>query len=307
MKRQIIAQANTPEWKAFKTRYVSSTEISALLGLSKWVTKYELWHRKKDQIDIDIEENARMFWGTKLEPAIAAGVAEDNGWKIRPMKEFIVIDDIKGAASFDYCIQSDDGQDFAVLEIKNVDGLMFKKEWLTDELGNIEAPPSIEIQVQWQMLISGLNVAYIAALVGGNEIKIIRRERDDGVIERLRLELKMFWSSIDNDSPPQPDFDRDAEFITSLYQKTEPGSVMNAYGMTELSRLVLIYKEAGELAKAYEKRKQVAKAQLLTMIGSYEKVKGEGFSISAGPIGPSTISYERQGYRDFRCYLRKDD
>jgi len=305
LKREIIIPDSHDHWLNLKTRDISSTEVSALFGLSKYITEYELYFRKKDGIAINIEPAERMRWGTRLESAIARGVAEDKGWIVRPMKEYIRLTDLRMSASFDYCLQSNDGQDFAILEIKNVDGLIYKNEWIEHEDGTFEAPPGIELQVQMQMLTSGLSIAYIAALIGGNRVCLIQRERDDAICEKLITACAIFWERIANGIPPPPNFERDADFISSLYQSVEPGTVMDAYGDHEIEMLVKKYKESAELAKQYEAQKQAAKAELLMRVGDHEKVKGDGFSISCGIIGPATVSYERASYRDFRCFTKK--
>ena len=68
-----------------------------------------------------------MKWGTRLQDSIAMGIAQDQGWSIRPMKEYITDTDLRLGASFDFAI-GDDG----LLEIKNVDSLVFHKQWESD-------------------------------------------------------------------------------------------------------------------------------------------------------------------------------
>jgi len=80
--------------------------------------------------------------------------------------------------------------------------------------------------------------------------------------------------------------------------------VLDAYGDLRMSSLVVAYKEAAENAKVWENRKQAAKAELLTLVGSNEKVKGDDFSISCGMIGPATVSYERAAYRNFKIFTK---
>lgn len=306
MNREIIIPNDKQHWLQLKLDDLSSTEVSALFGLSKYITKFELWHRKRDKILIQFEEAERVLWGSRLESAIAAGVAEEQGWKIRPMKEYVRLNGYRMSSSFDYCIQAEDGTDFAILEIKNVDGLIFKNEWLIGDDGELEATPGIEIQVQYQMLVSGLNVAYIAALVGGNKLHLIRRDRDDSICDKIVTQALLFWQSIDANQPPDPEFERDSEFISSLYNVAEPGTVLDAYNDEHLKALVMSYKQAGEQEKSSGERKQGIKAEILMRIGDIEKVKGDGWSISAGMIGPCHMEYERKGYRSFKVYQKKE-
>ncbi|MCK5561232.1 MAG: YqaJ viral recombinase family protein, partial [Thermoplasmata archaeon] len=162
MARQIINPSNEKEWLELRTQDITSTEIGALFGISPYVTEYELWHRKKNQTIVDFEENERMKWGTLLQDSIAAGIAEEQGWQIRRMDEYIRGSELRLGSSFDFSIEPDEAnKDKALLEIKNVDSLIFKQQWLkNEETGKLEAPLHIEIQVQHQLLVSGRQYAY---------------------------------------------------------------------------------------------------------------------------------------------------
>lgn len=302
MDRVSIIPENKQHWLTLRLQNGTSTEAAALFNKSPYLTYYEMWHRKKDQILIEIEENDFMKWGSRLEPQIAAGVAEDNGWTIRPKKEFISIPSARIAASFDFEIENT-----AILEIKNVNSLAFKQGWLEDDDGNLEAPIQIELQVQQQMLVSGLTKAYICALVGGNTVKILQRDYDKEIGALIADKWEIFWKSIDDNIPPDPDFEQDAEFLQALYQNVNQGSSLDARGNDQVRELVLEYKRQAEIAKKAESMKQAAKSELLTIIGDNEKVFGDGFKISAGLIGATQIAYERKSYRDFRVFTSKGE
>ena len=57
--------------------------------------------------------------------------------------------------------------------------------------GLIEAPLHIEFQVQHQLLVSGYQTAYIAVLVGGNTLKLIKRERNEKVITSIKNKIQL--------------------------------------------------------------------------------------------------------------------
>jgi putative phage-type endonuclease len=323
MKTISILPANETAWLEMRSLDITSTEVSVLFDLSPYQTRFELWHRKKEQSIVKIEANDRMKWGTRLQDAIANGVAADNVWHVRPIKEYMRIPELRIGSSFDWRIQATelcnpactinhvhisdpvDSDDDGILEIKNVDGLAFRDGWVTDEDGNVEAPPHIELQVQHQLLVSGLKFAYIAALVGGNTVALIKRERDEGIINKILEKVADFWNSIDTNEPPSPNFERDAEFITSLYKFAEVNSVYEGTEDAELLALASEYRLQAAVAKEAEAKKQAVKAQILMKIGTSEKVLGEGFSISAGMIGPSEIAYTREGYRNFKINFKK--
>jgi putative phage-type endonuclease len=298
---EIIQPKDEAEWLAMRRDVITSTEVAALFNASPYTTPYELWFRKRDKTIVSIEQNSRMVWGIRLEGAIAKGVAEDQGWSIRKMSEFVRDTDLRLGASFDYSVN----EDTEILEVKNVDSLAFRDGWLVDG-DNVEAPLHIEIQVQVQLLVSGRKTAWIAALIGGNKVVLIGRERDEKVIEAIKKKVKEFWGSIERNEEPKPDFARDSKFIASLHAFAQPGTVYEGDAESVLRNLVEEYKRFGEIEKNAKAGKDEMKAKILMEIGTAEKVKGETFSISAGMIGPKEYTVKSDGYRDFRCTLKKE-
>ena len=296
-------------WLNERTKDITSTEIASLFGISPWTTAYELWYRKKDGLIVEIEENKRMFWGTKLQDAIAAGVAEEQGWNIRRMDEYGRIPELRIGASFDFSIEPsvcDVGKfPSGLLEIKNVDGLQFKKGWIVDG-DNVEAPPYIELQVQHQLLVSGRAYAYIGALIGGNNLVLIRRETSPKIHEAIKQKAAEFWKSIDENTPPAPNYETDSEFIAKLYNFSEPGKVISVAEDAEIVKMAEEYKKLGDVIKMSDKLRDEIKAKILTAIGDAEKATGGNFTVSAGMVGPADVSYHREGYRTFKITWRKD-
>lgn len=312
MKRETIIPLNEQDWLRMRCFDLTSTDIAALFGCSPYTTAYETWHRKKSGEIPEFSENKRMFWGSKLQDAIAAGIAEQEGWTVRRMNEYMRLASQRIGASFDFeATEREIGEDpeyaTGLLEIKNVDSIQYKQGWLIDDDGNIEAPAHIELQVQTQLLVSGRQYAYIGALVGGNDLKLMKRERNEKIMSAIMLKAASFWKSINDNNPPDPDYAKDAEYINSIYNYSEPGKVIDICGDEILEKLIRDYKNFSEIAKAATADKEIIKARLLEKIQDAEKVIFDGGSISAGMVGATTIeAYERKSYRTFRVSFKKE-
>jgi len=288
-------------WLELRASNVSSTEVSALFGCNPYITKFQLWHQKKNMAVDELEPNERMKWGTRLQNSIAYGIAEDKEWTCQPKNEYIFDKVLNYGASFDFEVSNPEER--CLLEIKNVDYLAFKNGWLLHEDGELEAPAHIELQVQHQLLVSGLQTAYIGALVGGNDVKLIKREADKNVHQAIKNAVAAFWKSIADNKPPEPDFGQDAEFISKLYGYSEPGKFRTAN--ETIDKLASEYKSYSDTIRVAEGFKQEVKAKLLMIIEDAEKVMGHDFTISAGVVGPKLIeAHERKGYRNFRINWR---
>jgi len=316
MIRQTITPDNEAHWLALRREDLTSTDIAALFGLSPYKTAFELWHEKKSGARVEFVENERMKWGKRMESTVAQGIAEDQGWAVRPFKDYMRIEGLRVGSSFDFRIvgtggffagsdnhpEPDAGD--AILEIKCVDFLQFRDGWTIDE-GFIEAPAHIELQAQHQMLVSGLKRAYIGVMVGGNDIRVIERAADPQVHAGILAAARDFWKSIDENNPPPPVMPDDAEAVIGMYQFAEPGKLLVAQDDAELLALVREYRQFKTAASDADEQAQVRKAEILQRIGDHEKVLLPGFNISAGMVGPATVSYERDGYRGFRVTVKK--
>lgn len=304
LKRVTFAETTNEKWLQLRTQDITSTEAAALFGLSPYVTPFELWHRKKAGSIVEIEPNERMKWGTRLQDSIAQGIAEDQKWKVRRRTDYQRLPDQRLGASFDFTILSKKDGD-GLLEIKNVDSLAHRDEWLIED-DQVEAPAHIEMQVQHQLLVSGLPYAYIGALVGGNKTVLIRREPIPNVIQGIVSKAEEFWASIDANKEPKPNFAKDSEFIAKLYRAVRPGSILNLESdnaVTEMAAEYLAHKAVIEQAEA--KRAEI-KAKILTKAGDAEKVIGNGFSISMGTVKACHVeSFDKESFRNFRVNVSK--
>lgn len=309
MEHTFITPADEAHWHAMRAQDLTSTDVAALFGLSPYKTAFELWHEKKSGEVAQVKDNDRMRWGRRLEAVVAEGIAEERDWQARPFKEYGRLVDARLGASFDYRVRPNhtgtDTPDDAILEIKTVDFLAFKNGW-TIEDDYVEAPAHIELQVQHQMLVSGLRRAYIGVLIGGNRIEILEREADDQVHAGIIAAARKFWDSIEAGTPPAPVMPDDAQAVIRLNQHAEPGKLIDARGDGRIEHLVARYAELGKQAKVIDDERNTIKADLLTAIGDAEKVLLDGYSISAGFVGPAEIpAFTRQGYRNLRVTAKK--
>lgn len=312
------------EWLKLKSDDVSSTEVSALFGVSPYLTKFELYHTKKDRVIIELEDNERMKWGRRLEDVIAAGFAEDNGLILRKMMEYMRHPTQIGmGASFDYEIigvnpviasSIDNYKNIyqkaflqhgaGILEIKKVDSLIYRDHW-----EEYEAPQHIEFQAQQQMEISGRQWCAICPLVGGNELKDFIRYRDPEMGAGLTAAVKDFWAL---QAPPAIDWEKDAEFIINLYRRAGIEVIYpEGVDASSINDLCTQYERYKLQASEGEDMKKIIKAKLMQKAGEAGKMLTGLFDINltevkenlGTPVTPDMIGKiinARKGYRQCR-------
>jgi predicted phage-related endonuclease len=320
MTTEIVKFTTEQEWLAERMKDITSTEVSALPGIdvNPYQSPWELFQRKKSGTYAAYEVNERMKWGTRLQDAIAFGASESLNLVHARLTDYIRIKEDRVGSSFDYKVRENNGEGpEGLMEVKNVDGLQYVRNWKEDD-GLIEAPPHIELQVQHQLLVSGMPYAFLVALVGGNTLKITRREFDGNVGRIILKKVAEFWAMVRDDHPPPPDFSRDAKLIASLYNRSNPGEVIDLSGSTKADELVFYFASTQESVALMQREIDKYKAQLLELIGTAEKAVGSKWAISAKEVMPTpgkevtqdmvgTFINQRKGFRRFAINLKKED
>lgn len=312
MLREVITYTTEQAWLEARVNDITSTEVSALFGLSPYMTKFELWHRKKAKQVVSIEPNERMKWGTRLQDSIAIGICTDNDWTGWRIAEYVRLPDYRIGSSFDWDIfpnkapYSIDDRKHSLLEIKNVDSIAFKNGWAETEEG-LEAPAHIELQAQHQLLVYGYSSIYIGALIGGNKVTLLKRQADSKVHKAIIDAVCKFWESIADNNPPPPDFTTDVKFINELYSHAEPNSFLDCTWHTRIVELVKTYQMAQSQEIEWKERKEAAKAEIKTIVGASERVIVGEYSINMSLTAPVEIkAHTRAGYRQFKITKNKE-
>lgn len=311
MQREIIIPETKEIWLAEKAKDLTSTECAALFNAHEYLTPLALWLRKSGKMPDDFRGNEFTKWGDRFEPVIAAGMAEDNGWTMRPMKEYIRLAGMRVGSSFDYRILMNqagegDSDDDWLLEVKNVGVNAFRSGWVMNDDDELEAPMRIEFQIQHEMMVSGLKKLNLGAMVGGNTPHILRREADDEIHALILEKAEAFWRSIDKGVEPDPNPVLDHELVKRLNRHAEPGKVYQ--GGEEIQRMLEAYKAASEEASMAEEKQKAMKTLIIAKAGDAEIAVGTTLQVKMGEIAeipPTLITEEmvgttyggRKGYR----------
>ena len=91
-------------------------------------------------------------------------------------------------------------------------------------------PEYVQLQVMHQLAVTGHKAADVAVLIGGQELRIFRIDRDEALIARLIEMEHAFWHLVESNTPPAGDGSDSAEkALRCLY----PNSVGEDVDMSE--------------------------------------------------------------------------
>lgn len=192
MQREIIPFTTEEAWLKLRTHDLTSSDVPCLFNAG-YQTYEQLFQAKLHKFQVKIEPNERMDWGVAIQDSIALEFARKNNWTLLKKTEYIRIPELRIGSSFDFQVTKNMLPEF-ILEIKNV-SLDSYKQWIKGF--SIEMSPYIEIQIQHQMLVSGINKCIVGALIGGCEGKLIAREANPKIQQAILSKSAEFWRKID--------------------------------------------------------------------------------------------------------------
>jgi putative phage-type endonuclease len=202
------AAHRTPEWHAARAAGIGGSEIVTILGLSKYDSPTSLWLEKTGQIPPEpAGEQAEM--GLRLEPVLRQLFIDRTGIAVwTPPGTLARADADWQRVNLD-ALTADDG----VLELK-APGLRMAPEW-TDEdtevgpggqiLGEGGVPVHALVQVLWGLHVTGYDHGYIGCLLGGQEFRWRKIDRDQELIDLIVARADAFWAHVVDGTPPPMD------------------------------------------------------------------------------------------------------
>ena len=275
--------------KLDRRTFIGGSEVAALFGEHPYLTRYELWQRKKGRLP-EKKSDERMEAGQWMEPAVAAWAAHREGWTIIPAAPVPARGRIGGSP--DYDIQ---GELPGILEVKTTDWLMAKR-WDADD----DPPLCWQLQLQHYLGLTGRTWGSLAVLVGGNDLRIFKYDFRPVVWQAIQMSCAEFWASIDAGTPPRPDWTADAATVARIYAASVKGKTLDLTGDNRVPILADEYLAAAAEAKAAEARKDAARAEILAKIGDADLATCGAYKISAAAVAASTYTATRAAYRAMR-------
>lgn len=202
-------------WLAARRGLLTASDLSAVLGLNPWKSALALYAEKVGAAPEPVE-NERMYWGGKLEAAIADGYGERTKRHVRldGILRRSLVHPFLGATLDAVTVV--EGRGDCPLEIKTT-WAGGAADW--DE----DVPEWYKPQVQAQMVVVGAGFASVACLIAGQRMVWTDVERDDAVVEAIVRQGAEFWSRVERRDPPPPDGSESSEVaLRMLHPKEDP-------------------------------------------------------------------------------------
>lgn len=250
------AGADRDTWLAERRRGLSSTDAAAVAGVSPFRTALDVYLDKRGLLP-ETQVNARMEWGTRLEPLLADAYRDHTGRALDVPPKLVRSRELPWLlASLDRV--ADDGRLVELKTARTAEG------W--GDGGTDEVPDSYALQVAHQLLVTGAPAADVAVLIGGSDFRVYHLTRHPDLLARLLVIESDFWRKHEANDTPEPDWKhpRTAELVARMYGVEE---VEIELGPLEAA-LAMTYRHLGEEIKELDKQRDEAKGKLLLAMGN---------------------------------------
>ncbi|WP_213298044.1 YqaJ viral recombinase family protein [Paraburkholderia sacchari] len=264
------------DWLEVRKNGIGGSDAAAAVGLNPYMSPLELWLIKTGR-DANLprpdpqDTSEPIYWGTLLEPIVAASYTKQTGNKVRRVNAVLQHPTIPFMlANVDREVVG--CRDVQLLECKTA-GEFGARLWRDG------VPEYVQLQVQHQLAVTGRQAADVAVLICGQKLEVHRIARDDALIARL-IELEAaFWRFVETDTPPDADGSDSADrALRCLYPGT--GGTVD---FTDDRRLSSAFADLVTVRADIEARQQV-EAQLRQSIsqamGEADRAEFETGSVS---------------------------
>ena len=263
----------TPEqrkaaWLEDRKTCITGTELSMILGLNRYAGPMHVYLDKKGLAE-PLVETSPMRWGKRLEREILKGYADDLQRPIQFADSYQLI----RCPGFPLLGATLDARwldgDCRPVDAKN------RRQKTPDwgEAGTDQIPRHYQIQLIAQMMVTGTQIADLAALFGGNELVPYTILLDPEYPEIVKEKVSKWWEfHIVQDNPPEVDgSDASTEYLKAKFAR---GVEMTKPATDQVRAWVEARKAADAEIKEAERRKTEAENRLKDYLGEATAISG---------------------------------
>lgn len=165
-------------------------------------------------------------------------------------------------------------------------------------------PLSVYLQEQWEMYCYGVEITYVAVLIGGNDWQLYGPVKYDKKIVEKELALaKRLWEHVENNTPPKPETWPD---ICSLFPEYKEGEATTIGGQEYEDVLTMreeLKKINWETKKLESKKEDIINATGL-LIGGNEILRGtDGAELAKVSLRPGKECLSLKDLKEYNASL----
>lgn len=239
-----------------RSKYIGGSDAAGILGISPYKTQLDVYLDKVEpRVEIVPEGRRRVLErGHRMEPYIVMMLAEQEQLTVvaRNMRH-VDSEHPFLAAEIDAEYVEPKTHKRRNIEIKTVTPWK-SREWGEQDTDAI--PPYYTAQAMHGLMVTGRDVTLMGVLIGGDDFRVYRVERDEETIAGLRRHELDFWKRVVERRPPEPTTSADVQRLFDV----DAGKTVEASG--DVLQALLDLRECRAQIKALEKAAEPLEEQI---------------------------------------------
>ena len=209
---------------------IGSSDVAAVLGISPWVTPYQLYCEKTSPV-IDVEESEILHFGHIMESVIASEYMRRHGVKLQKRNRMY------RSRKYPELIADIDRYEVGgrIVELKNVSEWAGKSKFGD---GKDDVPDYYLLQCQHQMFVTEIHELSLAAVIGGHRYRDYEIQYDAELAEFAAAKCHEYYTECVEKRNPPPATAKD---VLSDYYMAKAGAQIVA--TPEVTEIIARYKE----------------------------------------------------------------
>jgi len=289
------------EWLALRKATIGSSEAAAAIGVSAYQTPLELYYRKLGMLPEQAETLA-MRLGTLMEPVLAALYEAETGEAVVWRQRWVLSEERPWmSATIDGAVHDPDGPT-KLVEFKTAN-MRMRGEW--GDTGTDEIPLAYLVQVQHQMIVTGLDQADVAVLIGNEDFRIYNIGRHERLCEQILKAESEFAACLRERRPP-PERPDDGRTLARLAPRIE--AEIDLAGNAEAVAWAAEYRALGPRIKEMQDAKEELKHRLIRSMAHHQSARlDDGTLLARKTVRRPEYVSKAVEYVDFRVKAPKTE
>jgi putative phage-type endonuclease len=261
-----------------RKQYLTASDVPAVAGVDLYKSALRVYAEKTGLVP-DVVENAAMKRGRLFEGAALEYLAEEHPrWKIERPAIFIT-DDIDRLGCTPDAFITDETGALINCQVKTINRYTFER-W------NGHAPLGYQLQVVCENMLTGADRGILAVLVVSAydaELKLFDVPRHEAAEDRIRQIALEFWDRVASGRRPDPDYNKDADFIGRLFPPQPDSATLDLTGDNRIGTLLDSLEAAKAAERAAVAESKAIEAEIIVKLDGAEEAICDGWRITRKP------------------------
>ena len=240
----MIECGDREHWLAERRNGIGGSDAAAVLGVNEYQSPFSIWAQKVQ--GTEVAENAAMRWGRLLEPVVLQAFAEDAQRELFPPPPWTIF--AREDRPWQRCTPDSffrREEELAIVQVKCT------AERNADDWEG-SGPLMYQIQIQHEMLVTGVQHGTLVVLIGNRELRWIDVEPNPAFCEAMTVSESQFWELVQRETPPPVDGSEATREAIALLHPQQTGGVIElppSFGVLDarLQKIKEVKKRATEI------------------------------------------------------------